>query len=52
MFKNQLKIGLPLRARIEKSLWSGLSSKEKVPDEAVNKEGHADSLRHERAYCY
>ena len=57
MFTNWLNMGLPRWAWVEKTVhrvethW--LSSKEKVLDTAVSKEGHADSiLWHERTHHY
>ena len=53
MFTDRLNMGLSLRVWIKKTVhrveaqW--LSGKEKVPDSAVIKEGHADSfLGHEK----
>ena len=48
MYTNRLNMGLPLKAQDEKRIhrvethW--LSSKEKVADTMVSKEGHADCL--------
>ena len=56
-FTNELNIGLPLWARIKKTVdkvkthW--LFSKEKILDTVISKEGHADSLlEQERTHHY